>query len=104
MSPGYLAIHEPAFLAGARREPESLFGRAGPHYPQRLLLLADWGMSYNSSTTLDHALASARNSTSPVNVLYIGDYSYAGAGRAAWCWAVRANHLSLVGQAHRVWQ
>lgn len=40
-------------------------------------------MSYNSSTTLDHALASARSSPSPVNVLYIGDYSYAGARRAA---------------------
>ncbi|KAK9826440.1 hypothetical protein WJX81_005915 [Elliptochloris bilobata] len=49
----------------------------GPHYPQRLLLLADWGLSYNSSSTLDHVLASAKNATSPVSVLFIGDYSYA---------------------------
>ncbi len=55
--------------------------RAGPHYPQRLLALADWGLSANSSTTLDHVLASARNVTTPTSVLFIGDYSYAGAPR-----------------------
>ena len=56
--------------------------RAGPHYPQRLLLIADWGLSYNSSSTLDHALASARNASGPASVLFVGDYSYAGARQA----------------------
>ncbi|BDA44108.1 Purple acid phosphatase 15 [Coccomyxa sp. Obi] len=50
---------------------------AGMEYPQRLLLIADWGMSHNSSTTLDHIVASALNSTNPPLVLYAADYSYA---------------------------
>ena len=56
--------------------------RAGPHYPQRLLLIADWGLSYNSSSTLDHALASAKNASGPAIVLFVGDYSYAGVQRS----------------------
>jgi hypothetical protein len=39
---------------------------------------ADWGLSANSSTTLDHIVQSALNSTSPPLVLYAADYSYAG--------------------------
>lgn len=39
---------------------------------------ADWGMSHNSSTTLDHIVASALNSTNPPLVLYAADYTYAG--------------------------
>ncbi|CAK0783284.1 hypothetical protein CVIRNUC_006483 [Coccomyxa viridis] len=50
---------------------------AGADYPQRLLLIADWGLSYNSSTTLDHILNSAQQATSPPAVLYIADFSYA---------------------------
>ncbi|KAK9915866.1 hypothetical protein WJX75_005427 [Coccomyxa subellipsoidea] len=50
---------------------------AGMEYPQRLLLRADWGLSANSSTTLDHIVQSALNSTSPPLVLYAADYSYA---------------------------
>lgn len=51
---------------------------AGPQYPQRLLLIADWGLSHNSSTTLDHILQSAQDSANPPVVLYIGDFAYAG--------------------------
>ncbi|CAK0736397.1 hypothetical protein CVIRNUC_000740 [Coccomyxa viridis] len=50
---------------------------AGPNYPQRLLLIADWGLSHNSSSTLDHILKSAQQATSPPCVLYIADFSYA---------------------------
>ncbi|CAL5218603.1 g300 [Coccomyxa viridis] len=50
---------------------------AGPSYPQRLILLADWGLSHNSSTTLDHAVKSALQSTSPPCILYIADFCYA---------------------------
>ncbi|EIE25875.1 Metallo-dependent phosphatase [Coccomyxa subellipsoidea C-169] len=37
----------------------------------------NWGLSANSSTTLDHIVQSALNSTSPPLVIYAADYSYA---------------------------
>lgn len=38
----------------------------GPKYPQRVVTIADWGISYNSSTTLQHIVASAITEA-PVN-------------------------------------
>ncbi|KAL3151843.1 hypothetical protein ABBQ38_012808 [Trebouxia sp. C0009 RCD-2024] len=45
--------------------------------PQRFLLVADWGLSHNSSVTLQHLLLSAANTTTPPVVLYIADFCYA---------------------------
>lgn len=50
---------------------------AGATAPQRFILLADWGLSQNSSVTLQHALQSAANTSAPA-VLYIADFCYAG--------------------------
>ncbi len=52
---------------------------AGPNYPQRIIAMADWGMSANATSTLQHALvsASAPNVGPPV-LYYIADYCYAG--------------------------
>jgi hypothetical protein len=49
----------------------------GQVYPQRFLLVADWGTSYNSSATLQHILYSNAQSSSPAVVFYIGDFCYA---------------------------
>eukprot|EP00891_Asterochloris_glomerata_P009395 jgi/Astpho2/9395/Aster-01660 len=51
---------------------------AGPNYPQRIIAMADWGMSANATSTLQHALvsASAPNVGPPV-LYYIADYCYA---------------------------
>jgi hypothetical protein len=50
----------------------------GQTYPQDIILLADWGLSENSSSTLTHALATANASAghSPV-IYYVGDFVYA---------------------------
>jgi len=53
------------------------YGMFSQRYIQ-LVCHADWGLSHNSSTTLDHIVQSALNSTSPPLVLYAADYSYAG--------------------------
>ncbi|DBA94256.1 TPA: hypothetical protein ACH3X1_001874 [Trebouxia sp. C0004] len=45
--------------------------------PQRFLLIADWGLSQNSSVTLQHILQSAANTTTAPAVLYIADFCYA---------------------------
>ena len=50
----------------------------GATSPQRFLLIADWGLSQNSSVTLQHILQSAANTTSAPAVLYIADFCYAG--------------------------
>ena len=50
----------------------------GATTPQRLLLVADWGLSQNSSVTLQHLLQSAANTTTAAAVLYIADFCYAG--------------------------
>ena len=50
----------------------------GGSTPQRFLLIADWGLSQNSSVTLQHILLSAANTTSAPAVLYIADFCYAG--------------------------
>lgn len=50
----------------------------GATAPQRFLLVADWGLSHNSSVTLQHLLLSAANTTTPPVVLYIADFCYAG--------------------------
>jgi hypothetical protein len=50
---------------------------AGQSYPQRIIALADWGLSANASDTLQHAIASASNSTYTPIVYYIADYCYA---------------------------
>lgn len=50
----------------------------GATTPQRLLLVADWGLSQNSSVTLQHLLQSAANTTTAPAVLYIADFCYAG--------------------------
>ena len=50
----------------------------GASSPQRFLLIADWGLSQNSSVTLQHILMSAANTTSAPAVLYIADFCYAG--------------------------
>ena len=58
-------------------------------------------MSYNSSTTLDHILQSANESTAPVAFL-VGDFSYAGS--ACFCAAkfpAYAQRPSIVLVAHR---
>ena len=60
--------------------PEGCAGcPAGPNYPQRIIAMADWGMSANATSTLQHALvsASAPNVGPPV-LYYIADYCYAG--------------------------
>ncbi|CAL5230081.1 g13538 [Coccomyxa viridis] len=49
----------------------------GAVYPQRLLLVADWGMAQNSTTTLYHLLDSLRESPSGTALLNFGDLSYA---------------------------
>lgn len=54
---------------------------AEPAFPQRLLFIADWGLSHNLSTTLDHILQSAENNTNPPLVHYVGDFCYAGMSR-----------------------
>ena len=51
---------------------------AGATAPQRFLLIADWGLSQNSSVTLQHILQSAANTTTAPAVLYIADFCYAG--------------------------
>ena len=51
---------------------------AGAAAPQRFLLIADWGLSQNSSVTLQHILQSAFNTTTAPVVLYIADFCYAG--------------------------
>lgn len=48
-----------------------------PNAPQRFLLIADWGLSQNSSVTLQHILLSAANTTTAPAVLYIADFCYA---------------------------
>lgn len=40
--------------------------------------MADWGLSQNSSVTLQHALQSAANTSTAAAVLYIADFCYAG--------------------------
>jgi len=50
----------------------------GATAPQRFLLIADWGLSQNSSVTLQHILQSAANTTTAPAVLYIADFCYAG--------------------------
>ena len=50
----------------------------GATAPQRFLLIADWGLSQNSSVTLQHILLSAANTTTAPAVLYIADFCYAG--------------------------
>lgn len=50
----------------------------GATTPQRFLLIADWGLSQNSSVTLQHILQSAANTTTAPAVLYIADFCYAG--------------------------
>jgi len=50
----------------------------GANAPQRFLLIADWGLSQNSSVTLQHILLSAANTTTAPAVLYIADFCYAG--------------------------
>ncbi|KAK9830772.1 hypothetical protein WJX74_006451 [Apatococcus lobatus] len=54
----------------------------GQNYPQRIIAIADWGLSSNSSSTLDHVLDSVASSTSPPLVNYIADFVYAD------CWYV----------------
>ncbi|KAK9917889.1 hypothetical protein WJX75_009307 [Coccomyxa subellipsoidea] len=49
----------------------------GATYPQRLLLVADWGLSLNSTTTLYHLQRSLELSPSATALLNIGDLSYA---------------------------
>jgi len=50
----------------------------GPSYPQRIITLADWGLSHNSTVTRDHVLQSAYSaSPGAVVVHYIADFSYA---------------------------
>lgn len=53
-------------------------GLTGATAPQRFLLIADWGLSQNSSVTLQHILLSAANTTTAPAVLYIADFCYAG--------------------------
>lgn len=49
--------------------------RAGPSYPQRIITLADWGLSHNSTVTRDHVLQSAYSaSPGAVVVHYIADF------------------------------
>jgi hypothetical protein len=52
----------------------------------RLLFIADWGLSENSSTTLDHIIHSAENSTNPPIIHYVGDFCYAGISRVLPPW------------------
>ena len=47
---------------------------AGPSYPQRILAIADLGISANSTSTLMHALYSAETSPNPPVLFYIGDF------------------------------
>ncbi|KAK9854186.1 hypothetical protein WJX84_001590 [Apatococcus fuscideae] len=54
----------------------------GPTYPQRIIAIADWGLSSNSSSTLDHVLQSVASSPSPPYINYIADFVYAD------CWYV----------------
>lgn len=73
---------DPQYLSEARCRCCLIFDnafRAEAVFPQRLLFIADWGLSENSSTTLDHILQSAQNSTNPPLVHYVGDFCYAGA-------------------------
>ena len=74
-----------------------MFGlHAGASAPQRFILLADWGLSQNSSVTLQHALASAANTTTAPAVLYIADFCYAGKT------AARQVHLALLRVSNSV--
>lgn len=45
----------------------------GPNYPQRVIALADWGLSHNSTVTRDHAVASAAAAPNAM-VHYIADF------------------------------
>ena len=47
---------------------------AGPTYPQRILTIADLGMSENSTSTVMHAMYSAETSPNPPVLFYIGDF------------------------------
>lgn len=51
----------------------------GPTYPQRIIALADWGLSHNSTVTRDHALASAAEVSGGPGAMihYIADFCYA---------------------------
>lgn len=49
----------------------------GPYYPQRIIALADWGLSHNSTVTRDHAVQSAYSGAPGAVVQYIADFSYA---------------------------
>ncbi|KAK9824390.1 hypothetical protein WJX72_009944 [[Myrmecia] bisecta] len=49
----------------------------GQFYPQRFATIADWGMSQNASSTLDHIIATTANSSSPPMIFYIADFVYA---------------------------
>lgn len=46
-------------------------------YPQRIIAIADWGLSSNSTTTLTHILTSVANVSGKAVVQYIGDFCYA---------------------------
>ena len=70
----------------------------GATTPQRLLLVADWGLSHNSSVTLQHLLQSAANTTTAPAVLYIADFCYAG----RFFLHVSLKHLPILSLAHRL--
>ena len=56
---------------------------AGPTYPQRVIIIADWGLSSNSSSTLAHVLDSVASSPSQTFVQYNADFvSSVSAGNA----------------------
>ncbi|KAK9797409.1 hypothetical protein WJX73_007209 [Symbiochloris irregularis] len=55
----------------------SLAAPGSQAYPQRIAFLADWGYSYNSSSTLDHVIESLSNTANPPAIFYIADFCYA---------------------------